>query len=312
MQFPKRIATHITETASFKIFSKIIPDEWIIREITERDYGIDCYIEICENGFVTGKMLSVQLKAEKEILIHRDNDEEYVAYYDIKASSLNYWYNLPVVTLFLFIDIDNEIIYFQNIRKFVRTYYEKFINENLKSIKINSKQILNKNSVVSHINNIYALEMNRQYFEHSVESFIYNFDQYVDMCDTHWCRDCFLSLDEEGLDDIIIMNIHKISKYFSSCFNITWNIKSIEDMIEEGQKMFGTHGDLFEKQVAEFVQLVLPIMNRIIDELIDLITYKERDYWTRNNNTLWRVIKTKDIKRRINGLIKYLGERPIF
>ncbi|WP_165835406.1 hypothetical protein [Chryseobacterium viscerum] len=46
MKLPKRVPQHISETASFKLFSSNIPDNWIIRDITERDYGIDCYLEL--------------------------------------------------------------------------------------------------------------------------------------------------------------------------------------------------------------------------------------------------------------------------
>jgi Domain of unknown function (DUF4365) len=40
-----------------------VPKEWIIRQVTERDYGVDCYIELPNTkGEVTGELLSVQLK----------------------------------------------------------------------------------------------------------------------------------------------------------------------------------------------------------------------------------------------------------
>lgn len=44
MRLPKRVPQPIYEVASFKLFSSKIPDNCIIREIIERDYGIDCYI----------------------------------------------------------------------------------------------------------------------------------------------------------------------------------------------------------------------------------------------------------------------------
>lgn len=46
MELPQRVPQHISETASYKIFSIKIPDEWILRDVTERDYGIDCYLEL--------------------------------------------------------------------------------------------------------------------------------------------------------------------------------------------------------------------------------------------------------------------------
>ncbi len=63
MKLPIRPESHVTEAAAFKCFISKIPDRWIVRELTERDYGIDCYLEIVNsNNLVTGMLLSIQLK----------------------------------------------------------------------------------------------------------------------------------------------------------------------------------------------------------------------------------------------------------
>ena len=46
MKYPNRVPTHIAETRSWKILYEQVPDEWIIRQVTERDYGIDCFVEL--------------------------------------------------------------------------------------------------------------------------------------------------------------------------------------------------------------------------------------------------------------------------
>ena len=57
MELPTRDAKHVTEASSYKIFSRNIPNHWIIREVSERDYGIDCYIELVNNqNQVTGEL----------------------------------------------------------------------------------------------------------------------------------------------------------------------------------------------------------------------------------------------------------------
>jgi tetratricopeptide (TPR) repeat protein len=57
----KRPRQHIIETISKKAFEKIIPDEWVPRELTP-DYGIDYQVEIFSEGEATGKSFFVQLK----------------------------------------------------------------------------------------------------------------------------------------------------------------------------------------------------------------------------------------------------------
>lgn len=57
----KRPRQHIIETISKKAFENIIPDEWVLRELSP-DYGIDYQIEIFSEGEATGKSFFVQLK----------------------------------------------------------------------------------------------------------------------------------------------------------------------------------------------------------------------------------------------------------
>ncbi|CTZ96588.1 hypothetical protein DN792_25290 [Escherichia coli] len=54
-RFPKRDNNHIIETFSYKVFSNSIPNQWIIRDLTKRDYGTDVLIEyVTDSGDVTG------------------------------------------------------------------------------------------------------------------------------------------------------------------------------------------------------------------------------------------------------------------
>lgn len=74
VQLPIRDTKHVTETSSYKIFSRNIPDHWIIREVSERDYGIDCYIELVNGkNQVTGELISIQLKGKQKIKWTKDD-----------------------------------------------------------------------------------------------------------------------------------------------------------------------------------------------------------------------------------------------
>ena len=297
MKLPERIPQHITETASYKIFANTIPDSWIIREVTERDYGIDCYIEICNENYITGKMLSIQLKGEQNIEIHSKDKEPYVACYGIKSSSFNYWYKLPVVTLFVFVDIHAKVVYFQNIKQYIRKNYLEFKDEKLNNIKIPVIKTLSKETSHILLNIICDYEMMYKDYVNLVESFILGFEENMELLSNHLCRDCFLSLGEEDNDDIKIINLYRKLNQLANVFDIPWKIKSLDEMISEGRKMFGRHAILFEKQVAEFVENVLPIITSLIDKIIELITIKESAYWEKTNHLIWVLVKERNIKR---------------
>lgn len=66
MKYPKRIDSHVSESLSFSAVSSSLPKDWIIREVTERDYGVDLYVELVgASGNVTGDMVALQVKSKK-------------------------------------------------------------------------------------------------------------------------------------------------------------------------------------------------------------------------------------------------------
>lgn len=68
IELPKRADNHIRETTGNKVLESLIPAEWIIRSVSERDYGVDCYIELVdEENHLTGEIAFVQMKATDKI-----------------------------------------------------------------------------------------------------------------------------------------------------------------------------------------------------------------------------------------------------
>ncbi|MGR7118219.1 DUF4365 domain-containing protein [Klebsiella aerogenes] len=123
MDFPKRVKPHISESRSFYIVSKALPKEWIIREVTERDYGIDLYVEIVnDNGLVTGDLVALQVKSTEQIQFSKDDD---FCLGGIKRATLNYWVRLPVPVFVLLVNLSDEAVYWCNIAHDQRCGYYK-------------------------------------------------------------------------------------------------------------------------------------------------------------------------------------------
>jgi hypothetical protein len=123
MDFPKRDLTHIIERQALEILIQQLPKEWIVREMTERDYGIDLYIEIIkEDKKVTGELIAIQVKGKENIEFTADDT---FTFYTIKNSTLNYWLNLPVPVFFVVVCITSRQSYWCNVRDSNRT--DKFI-----------------------------------------------------------------------------------------------------------------------------------------------------------------------------------------
>ncbi|MFW9767049.1 DUF4365 domain-containing protein [Vibrio parahaemolyticus] len=113
MKYPRRIKTHISESKSFDIVSKALPSEWIVREMTERDYGIDLYVEIVKSdGSVTGDLVALQVKSTSDISFNKKNK---FSLSGINRSTLNYWEGLPVPVFVFLVNLYDENVYWCNI-----------------------------------------------------------------------------------------------------------------------------------------------------------------------------------------------------
>ncbi len=99
MKFPQRPSTHIKETDSWKILQNPVPSEWLLRGVTERDYGVDCYLEMVgRDGSVRGDLISIQLKGT-ESLNWKQNEKQKrqeAKFSGVKIETINYWMNLAV------------------------------------------------------------------------------------------------------------------------------------------------------------------------------------------------------------------------
>jgi hypothetical protein len=118
MKLPKRVSQHISETASFKLFSSKIPNNWIIRDVTERDYGIDCYLELVnDKNELTGDLALVQLKSRESIPWTKD--QNYILT-GIDIATTNYWNNFPVPVFIFLTDLVNQELYFLPVHRYIK------------------------------------------------------------------------------------------------------------------------------------------------------------------------------------------------
>lgn len=61
----KRTKTHVIDTLAVREVISSIPEDWLVRGMEERDYGIDLSIEIFEGSMPTGRIALIQVKGTK-------------------------------------------------------------------------------------------------------------------------------------------------------------------------------------------------------------------------------------------------------
>lgn len=112
MRFPQRAPEHIIESDSLTILRKSLPSEWVVRELSERDYGIDLYVELVGKDLVlAGEMVALQLKGTKKLNFVNGQ----ATFKKIKRETLNYWLSLPVPVFLCVVCIETSKCYWVNI-----------------------------------------------------------------------------------------------------------------------------------------------------------------------------------------------------
>ena len=111
--YPLRAVQHVSETKAIALFRKRLPSAWVIRELSERDYGLDALVEIPTKGRMMGKVIAAQLKGDATLtLAHRD----IVNISKLEASTYNYLLDLPVPSYLFVVAHTDKAIYWASLR----------------------------------------------------------------------------------------------------------------------------------------------------------------------------------------------------
>jgi Domain of unknown function (DUF4365) len=91
-----------------------MPQNWIIRETTERDYGVDLYVELVgPENLLSGNLVALQLKAKNTFKFKNGHS----VLSGIKRETLNYWLSLPVPVFLVAACLSTKEIFWSNIRQ---------------------------------------------------------------------------------------------------------------------------------------------------------------------------------------------------
>lgn len=284
MKLPKRVSQHISETASFKLFSLKVPDNWIIRDITERDYGIDCYLEIVnDDNELTGDLALIQLKSRQSIKWTKGN---YFTLTGIDISTTNYWYGFPVPVFIFLADLTNQQLFFLSAKSYIRNNFREFQKQGVFNYKIFNKYSFGKPRLagIFRFQLDYIREKYRQQFENELLFFVSNIKHYQDFQKEHYHRDFHFPVD--GSELIFFEAMH--SNYFFLCvyFEIKTPIPDLAELKKRSREKFKSDiYELYEHDLTEWVEEFKKLALKIIIKIRALIN-DELGYWLNMHPTL--------------------------
>lgn len=293
MKFPKRIDAHIKESDSWKILQNNIPARWIIREVSERDYGIDCYIELINrDNEVTGDLLSGQLKGVEQIeWREKDDDNKEAKFSGIKIETINYWMNLPVPVFLLVADLNDRNIFFAPVKQQVRAQYSKYCKN--KSISFSLLNLCNIRTEVGLALFVayYFIEKFHANFVSTLRTVFIHWQRYLDFIQGMQQLDCFMGAEPE--EELLFVHIYQTLQILSKSLAIDWDIESLGNIIKKDRETWKNSYYMLHYQTFTDI---LPAMESMFFQIIQKARHKiiktEKEYWECKDLILYRIAKS--------------------
>lgn len=293
--YPKRIDKHVKESDSWKILQNHIPPEWIIREVTERDYGIDCYIELINTDHeITGDLLSGQLKGTKR-LNWRVNDEgkKKATFSGIKIETVRYWMNLPVPVFLFVADLTERSLYFAPVKQQVRRQYSKYLEQASLSFVLSDYSDIGTHMGLCSFLSQYFSEKLHADFVSAVRTVFVHWHRYIEFIQGMQHLDPFLGSEPE--EDLLFFHIYQTLRVLSSVLFIDWDIESLVTIIEKDREIWKDSYAMFHYQTfSDILPAIESKFFQIIQETRIQITDTEKEYWKRTDLLLYRMAESLD------------------
>jgi hypothetical protein len=128
-----RTQTHIVDSKAVKVVMAHLPHHWVVRELTERDYGIDLMVEIFAPGLkdakgkdafaATGSVFHIQIKGTEEAL---KSVQAGTINYCIDKNSLSYVEKFSIPFFLFRVSVaDPQKIYFLWIQRYIKDVMDR-------------------------------------------------------------------------------------------------------------------------------------------------------------------------------------------
>ena len=297
MKYPQRPSTHIKETASWKILQNSVPSEWMVRGVSERDYGVDCYIEMVgRDGSVRGDLLSIQLKGTESLdWKHNDKQKRREAKFSgIKIETINYWMNRAVPVFLCVAETSTKKLYFAPIKHQVRNQYKKYENQQSLSFLLSSEHRLDDDKGLFNFIICYIQEKNFKELTELSRLLLIHLPQYYEFIIENQELDPFLGVepDEELMFVHIYLTLHNLCNVLA----IDWDIKWLSDIYNEDKKTWNE--SYYHLHNLTFTK-IMPQLNKKLVEILDsikkIMTEYQKDFWETKEYIIYRKAKELDV-----------------
>lgn len=295
MEYPKRTEEHIKESDSWKVLEAKTPALWIIREVTERDYGIDAYIELVTlQGEVTGNLCSIQLKGTGEIEWTKEGPHINVS---IPIATVNYWMGLPVPVFAILADLKTRRAFFAPVKSQVRSRYDEYRTQKTFALSFYPHAELGTDNGTRLFVLLELLEMCHAQFHRTLSEFLINWRNYHDFILNHSGWDEHLGVEND--DELTFKHIYSSSIFLAGQLGIDWTLPSLVDVYAKEKDWTDEFYRLHQHTLNPVLTALEPIFLQIIDKCCTQVVEKQGEFWRRTDYVLFERCLNLNLKPEI-------------
>ena len=274
MKFPKRTDQHLAESESWKILLSKAPKNWIVRELSERDYGIDAYIEIASTkGDITGELCSIQLKGSKTI-----DWREMSANFSIKMPTVNYWMGLPVPVFMVWTDNTERRAFFAPVKSQVREKYDKYLTQKTLGFEFLQPLELGTELGLASFPALYLREKYNNQFRSNLREVLINCYEYCEFMQEYQNRDAHLGMEPE--EEMRVQHLYSTCRLLAELLGVKWEIASMNEIYRKDREDFGDkYYSLHQNSVNQLFKELEPVFLDILKKGSERVSGIEAQYW---------------------------------
>lgn len=252
-RLPTRSKNHTSESFSYKVFSRAIPNHWIIRDLSERDYGIDVLVEyVTDDNEVTGKLIAIQLKSTSELSFNKDSEWRF---YKVKPSTTDYWLNSNIPSFIFFVSGD-ENIYFLSVNDYVKRNYDRYLNSENFYYTITPDNRFSVKDFVEKYNSVNVSDVS----DMALININYLYEDFYSFFMKNYKRDelIILDSDDERLQQLNLLS-HRLS-VLSREVSIEWTVTSLNEIVVTNNykdELCEFHLSMFMDELDKQLQLII-------------------------------------------------------
>lgn len=308
MKFPKRSATHKIEAASWRLLQELAPDEWIVREVSERDYGIDAYIEIVtSSGEVTGNLVSIQLKGVQELDWKTgESGIKSARSPSIKTTTANYWLNLPVPVFLFVAELSTRKIYYVSVEEGIRSQFENLSKQDSITFKLMDELNIESSIGAALFDWFVARERAHHHFVFHITNLLSHIESFGDFIVYNQNRDSFMEVESDR--HLQLRALYEACRMASLYLDREWKIDSLKSLYLRDREEWNDPYILLHERTLDCVLRQLEaIFPQLVRKALKLISETQASYWKSRDAMFFRLCSNGELEWSIKHLEQKIG-----